>query len=304
MSASRCVVALLGSQGFVGTSVREAAERRGAEVRAVPAPRLRTSAHDEVGLREELGRHQADIARLHDNFDGVDVIVNAAGLADAMSTDLDELLGANALLPGVVARAAAGRRLVHVSSTAVQGRRPVLDESEHAAPFSPYSESKALGERLILGHPDVVVFRPSSVQGPGRAVTSSLVSFLGSRLCSVAGQGDRLTPQVHVANVGDAVAYVAMTRRVPPAIVLQPHEGLTTGELARTLGGREPWHVPVPVALAVVSIAEWAGRRSARVAGFGRRLEMLWFGQGQLPSWLDTTEWAPVAGRNAWAQLR
>jgi nucleoside-diphosphate-sugar epimerase len=304
MSSCCRVVAVLGANGFVGTSVREAAERRGAEVRAVSAPRLSTSARDESDLREELGRHSAQIDALRRSLEDVDVIVNAAGVADPTSPDLDDLFGANALLPAVVVSAAAGRRVVHVSSAAVQGRCSRLDESTNTAPFSPYSVSKALGERLVVGHPNLIVFRPSSVQGPGRAVTSSLVRFLSSRLASVAGRGDRSTPQVQVANVGDAVAFVALTDQTPPAVILQPGEGLTTGELVRLLGGREPVHVPLPVARIAVSIADRAGRRSARVAGVGRRLEMLWFGQDQVLGWLTTTDWKPVVGRESWEEVR
>ena len=100
-------------------------------------------------------RSEPDLAAA---FAGVQVVVNAAGLATPGGTDSPALRGANALLPLVVADAAdaAGvQRFVHLSSAAVQGHRPFLDESSHVQPFSAYSRSKALGELpWRTGRPD------------------------------------------------------------------------------------------------------------------------------------------------------
>ena len=106
-----------------------------------------------------------------------------------------------------------------------------------------------------------------------------------------------------VENVADAVAFVALTTDVPPAVVLQPAEALTTASLVRVLGGREPRHVPRPVARLLVSAMMLLGRRSGRAAGIGRRLEMLWFGQDQVDGWLVGAGWRPVAGHEVWRTL-
>lgn len=297
-------VAVLGASGFVGTAVCAALVRRGADVHPVTAPRLRTSARTVPSLRAEVASHAAAAADLAAGLGPVDVVVNAAGVADAASGDADLLFGANALLPGVLAssldRVDAGVRLVHVSSAAVQGRSRRLDESPAVAPFSPYSESKALAEQLLSGRERTVMFRPTSVHGSDRTVTQTLARFLASPLASVAGAGDAPTPQVLVDNVADAVAFVALTDQATPFVVLQPAEGLTTAALVREVGGREPRHVPTSVARPLVSAMMLVGRHSGRAAGIGRRLEMLWFGQDQVDGWLVGAGWRPVAGPEVW----
>jgi nucleoside-diphosphate-sugar epimerase len=297
---------VLGADGFVGAAVVEALGRRGAVVRRVRAPRLSSRARDARGLRadlkepdvvreaEDLTRHLADCS----------VVVNAAGLATATAGGNDALVGADALLPAVVAMATPrGARLVHVSSAAVQGRRGMLDESSETEPFSPYSAAKAWGEVLVRERAgDTVCFRPTSVHGPGRAVTRTLARALRSPLASVAGEGERPTPQVLVSNVADAIAHVSTTWEKPPPVVLQPWEGLTTAGLVRLVGGREPRHVPEPIARGAVASGYRAAQWAAGAAGVARRLEMMWFGQRQEPGWLDT-RWRPPHGHEAWKEL-
>lgn len=298
-------VALLGASGFVGSEVKRALERRGATVVAVESPRLTTSARDLATLTTELESPDvtARSGEFAVTFDGCDAVVNAAGVAVATGGG-DALFGANALLPAVVARAVpAGARFVHISSAAVQGRRARLDESTELEPFSPYSASKALGERLTAQErPGAVVYRPTSVQGAGRPVTQSLVRVLSSPAASVAGRGEDPTPQVLVGNVADAVAFLALTTEEPPRVVLHPWEGLTTSELVSVVGGREPFHVPRIVAKMLVTLGHLVGRWSGAVAGVVRRVEMLWFGQLQGTSWLDN-RWTPVHGPEKWKEL-
>jgi nucleoside-diphosphate-sugar epimerase len=274
-------------------------------VTTVPSPRLTSTAGSPAALAGELDTDdvRAALAALLEALKGCDAVVNAAGVARATSTWDPAMVGANALLPLVVARARpTGARLVHVSSVAVQGRARVLDESAHYAPFSPYSASKALGEQGLSACPDVVVFRPTSVHGPERDVTRSLVRALSSPVASVAGPGDGATPQVLVQNVADAVAFVTLTAETPPRIVLQPSEGLTVAELVRLVGHREPTHVPTSVARLVVRSGAGLGRWSGPVAGMTRRLEMMWFGQQQAGSWLDG-RWSAPVGHEGWREL-
>lgn len=303
MTGSPATVHLLGATGFVGTAVGRALLARGVELRQVSAPRLSTRARELDGLCADLAAASVgpDVARLREQLVGADVVINAAGLAHATSSG-DELYGANALLPGVVAAACpADARLVHVSSAAVQGRRPVLDESHDLQPFSPYSRAKALGELMIGARG--TCFRPTSVHGPGRALTKTLVQFCSSPLASVAGSGTRPTPQVHVTNVGEAIAFTALTTESIPRVVLQPSEGFTTGSLVRHLGDREPRHVPESLARVLIGLGHLLGSRSGPVAGLTRRVEMLWCGQAQAPGWLDD-RWTAPLGPDEWGDLR
>lgn len=299
------VVALLGATGFVGRHVAAALQRRGAEVYPVEAPRLAFSGRDSGALAAAILDAPEVTASLASSLAGADVVVNAAGLATATSGAVDTLYGANALLPGAVARvcADAGKRFIHISSAAVQGRRPVLDETTDVEPFSPYSASKALGEALVLAMPGAIVFRPTSVQGGERAVTATLRRYAASRLAAVAAPGTDPTPQVHVSNVADAIAFTALTPAKPPSVVLQPAEGLTTASLLELLGDREARLIPRSLARSLVATLFLLGRFSGRFAGIARRLEMLWFGQDQVAGWLQG-RWQLVATADDWRGLR
>jgi len=259
---------------------------------------------DEIEADARSPRWAPDRHHLLEQLRDVDAVVIAAGVAVATGSG-DDLFGADALLPALVSAAApATARVVHVSSAAVQGRRPLLDESTETAPFSDYSLAKALGEQAVLqGNPGAVCFRPTSVHGAGRDVTRTLARVASSRFASVAGRGDGPTPQVLVENVADAIAFVTLTPREVPSVVLHPHEGMSVAQLVRVLGDREPRHVPVAIARSIVGLAVIAGRRSSKAAGVGRRLEMLWFGQAQTPGWL-TDCWEPIAGPGDWERLR
>jgi UDP-glucose 4-epimerase len=304
-------VAVLGSSGFVGSAVAKSLRARSCEVTPIAAPRLRTSARDVASLRGEIRAQEATVLELAERLEGFDIVINAAGVAHATDRAGDTLYGANALLPGVVAAAVAtnssagpGVRLLHISSAAVQGRRRMITESCELAPFSPYSHAKALGEALCHPEEGVVCFRPTSVHGPGRLVTRTLVRLLSSPLASVAGSGDYPTPQAHVDNVGHAAALIVLSESPPPGVVLQPSEHFTATELVQVLGGREPKHVPPRLAHGVMAATSAAGRVAAPLAGVSRRLEILWKGQDQAASWLESGGWEPVAGREEWRKLR
>jgi nucleoside-diphosphate-sugar epimerase len=304
-------VVVLGGSGFVGAAVIRALAGRDDVVvtTAVPAPRLHAGARDVPGLLTAADAAAADTATLTAAFAGVEVVVNAAGDPDASATDLDRLMGANALMPVVALRAAerAGvRRLVHVSSAVVQGATDILDESEHRDPFSPYAMSKCLGEEALsaaVGPAELVVYRPPSVHAPGRRVTRRIASIAGSPLRSVAGDGRHPSPQALIDNVGAAVAYLCTAAR-PPRVVIHPWEGLTAGSLMELLGqGRRPRHVPEPLARwAVRGARATVGRIPGRSADI-RRVELLWFGQRQAESWLTRQGWSTPVGRDGWRRL-
>lgn len=232
-------------------------------------------------------------------------MVNAAGLADAAGASRD-LVWANHDLPRLVASVAGelGLRLVHVSSAAVQGRRPRLDSTPEHAPFSPYSASTAAGERVVLDQAgEVCVYRPPGVHGPDRPVTRTLVRLARGPWATVAAPGTQNSPQALIENVTDAVAFLATTDQSLPRIVHHPSEGLTVSSLLRLLGGREPRRVPRSVASATVRTAFAAARLRPGLEGHARRLEMLWHGQDQAPSWLTEAGWRAPSGADRWAEL-
>lgn len=299
-------VAVLGSHGFVGSAVTECLQQQGHTVTRVRAPRLREA--DLASCMEYPTAHPEEVFRLANQFRACDAVVNAAGNPDASSQDLADLLGANAAIPGLVASASQEAhiaRVVHVSTAAVQGRRPTLDESPEVSPFSPYSWSKAIGERAFhrWSPHEGVIYRPGSVHAHDRRVTRGLTRIARSPLSSVAGPGDAPTPQAHIRNVASAVAFLSTTDLQPPPIVIHPWEGFTTKSLLETLGGRRPKQINSHLANGLVWIGRRAGRLSGRLEANVRRVEMCWFGQPQAPSWLSTSGWTPPYSLVAWESL-
>lgn len=136
MSESKWKV--IGASGFVGSSIVARLNAEGISVDPIEAPRLATRALDSRTIIEEAQLLEGIIDSLADAFAGAQVVVNAAGLAAPNMQDVPALVGANALLPAVIAIAAhrtGVRRVIHLSSAAVQGAKSVLDASEYTAPL-------------------------------------------------------------------------------------------------------------------------------------------------------------------------
>lgn len=301
--------AVVGATGFIGSAIVEELGRHGLDVVPVPSPRIRldpciSDGADVIATAER----EPSLESLRDAFEGVDVVVNAAGLATPDSPATAELYGANALLPAVIAlaaRSAGVTRVLHLSSAAVQGRREVLDESSEVAPFSPYSRSKALGEGALLTlavnrpsglDPDLVIVRATSVQGTGRDTTQELKRFAGSPLATVAKPGTQPTVVSSLPGLVSFVYRVGAETAPVSTILLQPWEGLTVSDVLRLAGGREPRRLPSWACHTVVASGRAVGRVVPEVAGIVRRLELMWFGQAQVPGSLA----AVSDERNAW----
>lgn len=286
------VVAVVGATGFVGSACAAELAREGFRVVAVTAPRLKAASAQPRRLRAEAAELERT-TRLAERLSGADIVLNAAGCARPTSGGEPELMGANALLPALIVTASARagvRRVVHVSSAAVQGRRRVLDETGEVSPVNAYGRSKAAGEAVLLHDQDVevVVLRATSVHGPDRAVTRRVVRLARSGLATVAAPGDDHTPQVHIDNVARAVVRLCQSTQPAPPIVLQPSEGWTTSQFLAAMGGKEPRQVPRALARRLVAATAATGRMHDSLAGQSRRLELLLFGQGQVPGWLSS----------------
>lgn len=305
MTTTKRRIAVVGGTGFIGRSVVRALEQQGHSVLTITAPRILATPTNPVEVKS-LARDWETRHPLSQQLEGCEVVINAAGVSQATGADEARMYGANSVLPRTIREAAvhAGcQRVIQISSAGVQGRRTPLDESAEVEPFSPYTRSKALGEAALRQCPETTIFRPTSVHGPDRDVTRSLIKFARSPLASVAGAGDQPTPQVLVENVASAIAFVASRSGEIPQILLQPSEGLTTRSLLVSLGAQDPRHVPLALAKAAIRSSSALGPIHPTIGANGRRLEMLWFGQTQESGWLTTQGWTPPSQRSAWSNL-
>lgn len=286
--------AVVGGSGFIGRGIVQQLRDLKVDVRAVRAPRL----HLDPGIFEgrAVASHAEFLLETNDlsvQLRGVDVVVNAAGLATPDAAASSALYGANSLLPAVVAlsalRAGVGR-VVHLSSAAVQGDRAVLDSSQEVRPFSPYSHSKAVGEQSVFaasilgvggGRTDILVIRATSVQGEGRRTTVSLRRFASSPLASVAAPGNYPSVVSSLSGLVEFIHKVGVSKECMPSLLLQPWEGLNVRDVLVMAGQREPVVLPRSICRMVLQVGKTAGRLVPKVAGATRRLELLWFGQAQ-----------------------
>lgn len=177
------MIAILGGNGFVGTAYRAFFKSRGID--SVSLSRAEVDYTDKRTLVQWLGEHKPDF------------LVNAAGHTGKPNVDACEVhkaacLFGNAVLPGIVAGACAeaGVRWGHVSSGCIYlGRRADGGGfTENDPPnfcfrtnnCSFYSGTKALGEEVLAGYPDVYVWRmriPFNHQDGPRNYLSKLMRY-------------------------------------------------------------------------------------------------------------------------------
>lgn len=299
-------VAVLGSSGFVGTAVVAALEEVGASVLRLKAPRLPAV---EPGRGAALLAEQTScIQHLSQRLTPCHAVVNAAGIADAQGNDVGPITAANAVLPGVIgaaARHAGVARYIHISSAAVQGDHPVLDDSWDGTARSPYALAKRLGEQLALvnGPDSTVIYRPPGVHGPGREVTRRLSSYARSPIAFIASDGQQPTPQAHISDVASAVAFLTLYHRNIPPVVSHPWGGMTTSSLLLALGRRQPRLAPKMACHGLVAIGGLRPPRHSAGYATRRRLQVLLFGQPQSTSWLTEAGWTGTATVTDWQAL-
>lgn len=305
-------LALAGANGFVGRAVATEARRHDVEVIGIRSPRLKFSGRTNPASlsRAWINSHPGDFEALVAMLEGVDVIVNAAGLATPDSQATGPLYGANAVLPAVLAQAAATAgvpRMVHISSAAVQGRREPLDETRGVDPLTPYGDSKASGEAVLFERHvetprELVVYRPTSVQAATRSMTRQLVRFASLPAIPTCHRGEAPLPLALIDNVAAGIVHVCRAATCPE-VVLQPWEGMTLRSLLAAWGRARVVPVPQLVARASLGLLYAGGRIAPPLAAAARRLELITFGQAQDARALRVLGFSPPAGAAAYRKL-
>lgn len=303
-------VAVAGSRGFIGSAVISALAGTRAEVIELPSLRVNPS-DSRLLLNRPVGAAGRAAHGTADLLDGVDVVVNAAGVAVSTGRDRATLAAGNTHYPVALARlaiAAGVRRFIHVSSAAVQGRLDPLDESERLAPFSPYSRSKAEGERRLLaerrGDTEIVIYRATSVLGLSRPITHQLARYARLPRVPLVEAGSRPLPVALLENAAAAIAHLVFIECVPNFIALHPWEGMTVRSLLRAFGwnGR-PVTVPPGFARGGLALARGMGGWSPVIPARLRSVELMTIGQRQSAHVLAESGFVLPSDRTGYEEL-
>lgn len=294
-------VGLVGATGFVGAAVHAELVRHGYRVQPVRAPRYVLERWPAIA--EDF--HPSVATAFSRSLDHFDAIVNCAGAATPTAPATPQLGGANIYLPAVLAAAAGGRPFIHISSAAVQGSAPLDSAPVRELPPSPYARSKALGEHYAAAQGGrVIVFRPPGVHAATRSVTRFIYRLGSSPLARVPAPGTANTPQTTLDSVARAVTYVLANAYEAPSIVHHPSDGLTVTSFLELLTGRRPKSINRASTAAILRIVKTAGALSPSMVGHENRLRLLWLGQAQMPSWLDSVPWNRPDVTSSWTKIR
>jgi dTDP-4-dehydrorhamnose reductase len=207
-----------GASGMLGRDVVEAGERAGATVLPL--------------TREDLDI--TDLEAAERALAGADVVVNAAAYTAVDAAESDEAAAflANGVGPAVLARAAAGARLVQISTDYVFGGDATSPYTEDApiAPRSAYGRTKAAGEWAVRAeHQDALVVRTAWLYGAGGPCFPKTIA----RVAAERGGLDV---------VDDQLGQPTWTRDLAALVVRLVEHRAPAGTYHGTASGHTSWH--------------------------------------------------------------
>lgn len=220
-------ILLVGAGGFLGRHLHVALRTAGHQVLATARQ------PDPAASGDWLALDLAELARDPRSFawpDGVELVINAAGLLSSDRTQLDEVqhLGACALFERAAAH---GARVLQISALGAED-----------GPDTAFLASKAAAERHLLGLGiPAVVLRPSLVLGPGAASSRWLQRLSPWPWTPLLDNRARLQP-LHVDDLCAAVlALLAHWPAQPCSLALVGPEALTMGQIVDRLRAAQGW---------------------------------------------------------------
>ena len=193
---------VIGGTGLLGRRITCRAQRAGHDVIATFHANVPSAAG--VEWRQLDVRRRDEVRKLAQQV-RPDVVVNAAYRQSDWETTADGGLHV------ALAAAAAGARLVHVSSDAVfSGTAPSYDETCQPDPVTPYGAAKAAAETAVKGiAPDAVIARTSLIIGDGDSVHEKLVHALAAGDVAGALFTDEVRCPVYVGDLAAALQELA-----------------------------------------------------------------------------------------------
>ena len=242
-------ILLVGAGGFIGRHLHTALRAAGHQVLAT------ARSPDPAASGDWLALDLAELARDPRSFawpQGIELVLNAAGLLSSDRTRLDEVqhLGACALFE---LAAAQGARVLQISALGTE-----------EGPDTEFLASKAAAERHLLSLDiPAVVLRPSLVLGPGAASSRWLLRLSPWPWTPLLDNRARLQP-LHIDDLCAAVlALLARWPEQPCSLALVGPEAMTQGQLLDRLRAAQDWGpgrystLPRPLTL----LGAWLGER-------------------------------------------
>jgi UDP-glucuronate decarboxylase len=259
-------VGVIGCTGTIGAVLTDVLLDSGADgLRVVGVARRSTGAPEHPSFRFVAG--SAADARLVDSLPPIDDVVYIAGPTRDYVDRRTEMVEAQLGLERFLARAAAGSRLVYVSSARVYGRRSrdePLDEDATAEVRvmdldNLYDSAKRLGESLCLAHVELrgghaVAVRPTNLYGPPRPGYAELVvaelvrTAVESGEIRITGSPRSLRNVVSVADAVQGILRALVHARPGRAYNVGSDEHLTVLELAELVREHLPRRSEIVVA--------------------------------------------------------
>ncbi len=230
---------MVGGSGFLGLRITRQARRAGHRVIA--------TCHASAPPAVDADWRSLDIRRRDDvtalaRRARPDAVINAAYRKSDWAVTADG--GAHVAL----AAAAAGARLVHVSSDAVfSGAAPSYDETSPPDPVTPYGAAKAAAETAVKGiAPGAVIARTSLIIGDGDSVHECFVHAMAAGTAPGVLYTDEVRCPVHVGDLAAALLELAAgphagTCHVVGADAVSRHE---LGLLIAARDGLDPAMLP------------------------------------------------------------
>lgn len=181
-----------GGRGYLGSELVRRAHARGVDVVATWWER---QPEELPGIWQRLDVR--DVPAVAAAAAGTDAVVHTAyrqGGPDEWSTNVDG--------SAAVAAAAAGRRLVHLSSDRVfDGKRGRYAEHDRTAPVGAYGRSKAEAERRVAAlHPGATIVRTSLIYGGAEPGPQERLAREGTRFFV-----DEIRSPVQVGDLAEAI---------------------------------------------------------------------------------------------------
>ena len=252
-------VAVTGATGFIGRNLIAQLVGQGVVVRAVVRPQ---SARN-VASGASVVRAALEPSALREAFEDVDAVVHLAGVVNALDEMEYTAVNVDGTRAVVCAAAAAGVRLVHVSSLAAAGPASASaprSEDDVPSPRTPYGRSKLDGERLVTAMRGLswTILRPGVVYGPGDHALLPLFKCARLGLLPLVGRRDAAYMFVHVDDVVRTIG-AALAKPGSGDTVFVAHPRPVTGrdvlDAVRHAVGRPAVVIPVPQPITRVAAA-------------------------------------------------